>query len=127
SASETARTRALEVWFANQPKRAASLDRDLTHPLLRELERRRAIRRIRALRTLWSGYDTALEKPELRAVLERQHKTNDPDQLKRRMLLKAVREDAYVASWLTRRQGALTEGTVYEIITTYAALDAGSQ
>lgn len=115
-AASDVRQRALEVYFANQAERAAALDANLGHPILRALVRDRVRRRARVLRGLWSAYDTALSKPALREKLEVKHGTQATDQLKRRMLLAALREEPFLMRWIEKRRARPTEINVRELL-----------
>lgn len=123
-ASDGRRRRALEIYFATQAQRAAALDADMGHPLLNEMTRRRAVRKARVLRGLWSAYDKAINQPELRKSLVKKHGETDDDTLKRRMLLAAVREEAFLFAWLEKHDSTPTVANVRELLVKFSHLDA---
>ena len=112
-ASSSQRRRALEVYFTNQGPRAAKLDAQLGHPFLEAIRKKRVHREARITRGLWSAYDKALAKPNIRARLEEKYGTTDSQTLKRRMLLAAVREKTFLNAWITRDRGTPSETDVY--------------
>jgi hypothetical protein len=111
------RRRALEVYFENQAKRAAALEAELGYPLTRELRFRRAKRAAQILRAQWSGYDAALEKPALRKTLLARHGVADNDNLKRRMLMAALRKKPALLQWFKLQSRTPSEVNVLEVLT----------
>ena len=78
--------------------------------MMEEVLRREAFRETKLLKHQMTAYEVAMDKPALRQALERKHgKTNDDEELKRRMLLSAIRDEEF-SSWYLRKQFAqLTE------------------
>jgi len=57
-----------------------------------------------------TAYEVAMDKPDLRQALERKHgRTNDDEELKRRMLLSAIRDKEFSNWYLRKRFPQLTE------------------
>ncbi|MEO1205732.1 MAG: hypothetical protein AAFV45_05315 [Pseudomonadota bacterium] len=107
------RQRALEVYFQAQPKQAAQIDWEAGSPFLNALHKRWATRQARQLKGQWTAFEVALEKPELRKVLERAHGTSDPLALKQAMLWKAYGDEPFLQAWLARHGGPVTQKTLY--------------
>lgn len=108
------RQRALEVYFQAQPKKAAEIDWKAGSPFLTALYKRWATRQARQLKGQWTAFDTALEKPELRKVLERAHGTADTVALKQAMLWKAYQDETFLKAWLQRNGGLPTKENLHE-------------
>ncbi len=119
---EATRRRALEVYFANQAKRAAELEAELGFPLTRAMQFRRVKREAQILRAQWSALDVALGKPALLQALQAKHQTTDSDTLKRRMLMAALAEKVLLKKWLERHSRQATEQNVIEVITNISRL-----
>lgn len=118
------RQRALEIYFANQAERAARLDAKLGHPILRELVRRRVVRRAQFMRNLWTGYGLQIEKASLRKVLVTKHGDVDDETLKRRMLMDALQDEAFLSGWLKSHRPAVSPENVYETLLEVSQLSA---
>lgn len=103
------RARALEVLFQNRAKFAASVDQEFGHPFLKSLYRKRVIRETRQLRGQFTATEMALEKTALREALERKHGTTDPELLKVRVAMKALAEKEFLAKWIAKNVGPVTE------------------
>jgi len=110
------RLRALEVYFASQPKRAANLDRQLGHPHLNALTFAYVRRKARQLDTKWTAYQKGLDAPSIRAALVRKHGTSDDALLKRRMLLLDLLDQPHLHQWLTHHRTTPTVQNVRELI-----------
>jgi len=103
-ASDDVRRRALSVVMSHQAGEFVELDHELGDPLMEEVLRRKAFRETKLLKHQMTAYEAAMDKPALRQALERKHgKTNDNEELKRRMLLSAIRSEEF-SSWYLRRQ-----------------------
>ena len=116
------RLRALEVFFKNRSKFAASVDRDFDHPFLKSLYRKRVIREARQLRGQLQATETALEQASLREMLERTHGTTDTERLKKRVLMKALGEREFLAKWVAKNVGPLTEDNLLPTLTRLSAM-----
>lgn len=111
------RQRALEVLFQNRAAFAAEVDAQMGHPFLNALYRKRIIREARQLKMQWSAFDKALAKPALRAALERQHGTKDSLALKRRMLMRGLKEKPFLAKSIALKTGPATPETLRDTLT----------
>jgi hypothetical protein len=118
---EQRRRRALEVFFANRPGAAAEADAEAGYPFLKSLQAARAAKEARQFRSQWNGFDAAIEKPGLRAALERQYGTRDADQLKRAMLFEELTARPFLKQWLEENGGPIDANNVYERITSAAS------
>ncbi len=122
------RQRALEIYFANRPQKAVEVDAAFRHPFLEALYRTRAIREARLLRNHWDAFDTALEKPELRAVLELKHGASGDLVLKQRMLLDTLeRSYPFLARWLKEKGEPLGEAELLETAKRIGVLPQAAQ
>ena len=106
------RDRALEVLFQNRADYAVKIEKEMGHPFLTALYRRRVIREARQLRGQWSAFDVALDKPALRAAMEKKYGVADPDALKRAMLWTAFEDKDFLASWIAKNSGPVTLETL---------------
>jgi hypothetical protein len=116
------RRRALEVFFDSRAKFAAEVDAEYGHPFLKALYRKRATREARILRAQWDAFDMALDKPALRASLEKRHGSSDETALKQAMLFKAFQEKPFLAAWITENDGVVTPATLMPVLKTLSAL-----
>lgn len=95
------RRRALEIYFANQPNRAAAVEAGLGYPITQELQLRRARRTAQILLAKWKGYDQVLAKPALREAMAKKHGNPSNDEtLKQRMLLAALLNESFLMKWI---------------------------
>lgn len=108
------RLRALEVVAQQRPDEILCVDaEELDFALLNAFYRRRARREARQLTMQWSAYETALEQPALREVLERRYRTTDSIALKQAMLMKAYRDQPFLSSWMTDRYKNISAHSLY--------------
>ena len=94
-----ARTRALEIYFANRAGDAARHDAESGFPFLESLYRRRAMRESREPSAQWTALDSTLAQPALRDALETRHATTDDEALKRAQLYAAYQERTFLRQW----------------------------
>lgn len=109
-ASDDVRRRALSIVMSHQAGEFVGIDHELGDPLMEEVLRREAFRETKLLKHQMKAYEVAMDKPTLRQALERKHgKTNDDEELKRRMLLSAIRDKEFSSWYLRKRFPQLTE------------------
>jgi hypothetical protein len=96
--------RGLETFFANRSAFAAQVDAEAGDPFLKALQRRRATREAQQLFITWSAHEHSLEKPALRAALERKHGTSDSELLMNRMLFDALARKPFLQDWLKHQE-----------------------
>jgi len=117
TAPEDVRLRAFSVVMSQQADDFAEIDKELGSPLLEEILRREAFRESKLLKHQMSAYQVAVAQPALRKALERKHgRTDDDEELKRRMLLSAVREEEFTNWYLQRRFPNLTPDQTVDLI-----------
>ncbi|MGI9407812.1 MAG: hypothetical protein ACR2O4_15665 [Hyphomicrobiaceae bacterium] len=110
------RKRALEILFRNRAGFAASVDQEFGYPFLKALYRKRVIREARQLRLTVTAIEHTLKQDALRANLERKHATKDPAQLKQRMLLDQFRRSGFLARWVDKHVGPVTEENLLSVL-----------
>ena len=111
------RQRALEVFFANRARFAATIDREAGHPFRSALYRQRAVREASALRQEWSGFDAVLAKEGLRAALERKYETTDTKTLRIQMLVDGLDRYAFLKSWLAAGPATIAPPQLIDVLT----------
>jgi hypothetical protein len=117
TAADEVRHRAFSVLMSQQADDFAEIDKELGSPLMQEVLRREAFRESKLLKHQMSAYQAALEQPALRQALERKHgRTDDDEELKRRMLLSAVREEEFTNWYLETHFPNLTPNETVDLI-----------
>ena len=107
--SDDVRRRALSVVMSQKSAEFVEIDHELGSPLMEEVLRREAFRESKLLKYQMPAYRMALDQPALRKALERKHgRTEDDEELKRRMLLSAIREKEFTSWYLQTRFPQLT-------------------
>lgn len=108
-AAPEVRRRALAVVMSQNPELFVEIDHELGGRLMEETLRREALRETKLLKHQMSAYDIAIDKPALREALERKHgSTSDDEELKRRMLLSALRDEDF-SCWYIRTRFPLLQ------------------
>lgn len=116
-ASEDVRRRAFSVVMSQKAEEFVEIDRELDSPLLEEVLRREAVRQTKLIKHQMPAYDVALEQPSLREALERKHgRTDDNEELKRRMLLSAIHEEEFAAWYIRTRFPHLTPDKTVDLV-----------
>ena len=121
------RKRALEVFFQNRAQFAAEVDAEFGYPFLNALYLKRTIREARLLRGEWRAFDVALEKPALRAVLEKKHGKTDDAELKQAMLFEAFGRKEFLAQWVAQYEGPVNPGTLLPLLKKLSAQPLSSE
>lgn len=117
TAPDDVRHRAFSVVMSQQADDFAEIDKELGSPLMKEVLRREAVRESKLLKHQMSAYQVALDQPALRKALERKHgQTDDDEELKRRMLLSAVREEEFTNWYLQTHFPDLTPNEIVGLI-----------
>ncbi|MBL8558543.1 MAG: hypothetical protein JNM47_07475 [Hyphomonadaceae bacterium] len=116
SRAPEARTRALEVYFANRAGDAARHDAQAGSPFLESLYRQRAMREARDLAAQWDAFDAVLGQPALREALERRHGTKDAEALKRAQLFAAYEERAFLRQWYAAQGRTIDPATLRDML-----------
>jgi len=117
TAADDVRQRAFTVMMSQQADDFAAIDKELGSPLMEEVLRREAVRESKLLKHQMSAYQVALDQPALRKTLERKHgRTGDDEELKRRMLLSAIREEGFTNWYLQKRFPNLTPDETIDIV-----------
>lgn len=98
------RQRALEVLFDNRAAYAAQLDAEMGHPFLEAYRSRHATIAARRLLLEWTALDDVLDKPALRAALEKKHGTADTLALKRAVLAAKLDAHPFLKAWMTGKK-----------------------
>ncbi|MGF1621533.1 MAG: hypothetical protein ACFCUR_13080 [Rhodomicrobiaceae bacterium] len=111
-----ARRRALEVFFQNRAQFAAGVDAEFAHPFLNALYLKRVIREARQLHAQWEALDMALDKPALRAAMEKKHGVSDDMGLKQAMLFDAYQDKDFLRQWVAAHETAPTRGTLLPLL-----------
>ncbi|MCH2202619.1 MAG: hypothetical protein MK102_11660 [Fuerstiella sp.] len=116
-ASDDVRRRAFSIIMSQKADEIVEVDRELGSPLMEEILRRKAFRESKQLRHQMSAYEMAIDKPTLRKTLERKHgKTEDNEELKRRMLLSAIHEAEFTSWYLRTRFPRLTPSDWIDLV-----------
>lgn len=116
-----ARRRALEVFFQNRAQFAAGVDAEFAHPFLNALYLKRVIREAGQLHAQWEAFDMVLDKPALRAAMEKKHGLSDDTGLKRAMLFDAYQEKDFLRQWVAAHETAPTRETLLPLLKTLSA------
>lgn len=111
-----ARRRALEVFFQNRAQFAVGVDAEFAHPFLNTLYLRRVIREARQLHAKWDAFDMALDKPALRAAMEKKYGVSDDTDLKRAMLFDAYQDEDFLRRWVAVHDTAPTRETLLPLL-----------
>lgn len=117
----TARSRALEVYFANRAREAARVDLEAGSPFLQALYRRRAAREARQLKGEWNAFDEVLAKPALRTAMERKLGTSDAEALKLQMLADALDRKPFLKRWLEQSAAPVARDSLPMLLDRLAA------
>lgn len=117
TAADDVRLRAFSVVMSQKAEEYAQIDREMGSPLLEEVLRREAVREAKLLKHQMTAYDAAMVRPSLRQALERKHgRTADDEELKRRMLLAALRDEEFTCWYVETRFPQLTQGAWVDLI-----------
>jgi len=117
TAPDDVRRRAFTVVMTHKAEEFVKLDQELGSPLLNEVLRREAVRESKLLKHQMSAYNVAMDKPALRSALERKHgRTDDNEELKRRMLLSAVHDEEFTSWYLRENFPQLTPSETVDLI-----------
>jgi len=115
--SDDVRRRALSIVMSQKADEFVAIDLELGSPLMEDVLRREALRESKLLKHQMSAFGMAIDKPALRKALERKHgKTEDDEELKRRMLLSAIHEDEFTSWYLRTRFPQLTQSELIDIV-----------
>ena len=118
-ASDEVRRRAFSIVMSQKADEFVTMDQELGSPLMEDTLRREAFRESKLLKHQMSAYKVAIDKPALRKALERKHgRTDDDEELKRRMLLSAIREEEFTHWYLQTRFPDLTPSQLVDLVLT---------